>query len=174
MPSGFAARLSAFHAGGHAERAASLRSRSLATRRSTASAPAPVGRPGADPRVGHDGVLVLAEHVLQLLRGLDERLAALAELVRRELRRVPRTLHADPARMEARIVRLVVEPRERLPRPSPFRAPDLAERRLGSAASRLGDALEPVEEREVPVARERAHDHDSRLGALVFERPEQP
>ena len=131
------------------------------------------GGPGTDPRLRHDGVLVLAEHVLQLLRGVDERLPSLPELVRRELRRVAGPLHADPPCVEVRVARRAVEPRERLPRPPPLRPPDLAERRLRVPCLGLRRLLEPIEKREIPIARERGDDDGARLCALGVERAEQ-
>src|SRR4029078_11417437 len=72
------------------------------------------GSPGTEPRLREDGVLVLAEHVLQLLRGVDDPPPSLPELMGRELGRVTRPLHAEPPSVESRLARRVIEPCARL------------------------------------------------------------
>ena len=114
------------------------------------------GGPGTDPRLRHDGVLVLAEHVLQLLRGGDVRLPSLPELVGRELCRVAGPFGAEPHRVE--IARRSTS-RRAARRPSGVRRLSARQtsRSVGSASPASGsdDCFEAVEKREIPTLRER-------------------
>src|SRR6478672_13862906 len=62
------------------------------------------GRQGTEPLLGDDGILVGAEHVLEILRRPDERLPRTVIRKRRELRGVARPLAGDPQAVHGRIV----------------------------------------------------------------------
>ncbi len=116
---------------------------------------------------------MLAEHVLQLLRGGDECLASLPELGGRELRRVAGPFRAEPPCVEIRVARRAVEPDEGLSGSPPLRPPDVAERRLRVPCLGLRRVFQAIEKREIPIARERGDDGDARLCTLGVERAEQ-
>ncbi len=130
-----------------------------------------LGMPCGDapqPRLGDDGVLVLAEDVLQRLRCTDVRLEP------GELRRVARPLHLDPYRVEVVVAGRLAEPRHGFLQGRVLGAPDGCQRQVGAriGKGRVGRRLEAVEQREVPRAAERAHQPTARRRALTAERAE--
>ena len=87
------------------------------------------------------------------LAAVDESLAGLAELVRRELGGVAGTLDADAAVVQRVVGRARPEVGELAPRALQLGAEELAERAVRAGERRLADRVEPVEEREVPARR---------------------
>ena len=89
---------------------------------------------------------MLAENVLESLRGVDDASSRLAELVRRELGCIARPLYVDSRIVQRDIRGVAIELCERAPRPTELSPPEL---RQGGGAPRreyrvLG-ALECIE-----------------------------
>ncbi len=112
---------------------------------------------------------MLAEDVLQLLRGVDELLAALAELVPGELRRVAGALDADPRRVELVVGRVVPSRRANIRRASSTRVATTSRAAPVAVSAAARRRLEPVEQRQVALALERLARPPRTRDALALE-----
>ena len=109
----------------------------------------------AQALLGDDGVLMRAEHVLELLRGAEEGLPWRSSGSVASSRRVPHTLARDPQPMHRRVIRLGPGAPHGLSQPGVLAPDEPAHAKLAPGEPRapsLGD--EPLDEREVARARE--------------------
>jgi hypothetical protein len=123
------------------------------------------------PLLGDDRVLVLADHILEALRPIDEPSCRLAARTLCELGGVAGALSLDPDTVELVVARLGREPARSSSQPAELASRKLVEADVeGDYVRRTGGALDGREQLQVALARERLEERGTGLPAFGFER----